>query len=64
MRPISVSWVHTWHLPVGYAADVVEICEDLCTGKGMFVEHFGISMIGVLAAAKAADFFEALVPVG
>ncbi|MBB4261439.1 sigma-B regulation protein RsbQ [Bradyrhizobium sp. CIR3A] len=48
----------------GYAADVIEICNDLDIRQAVFVGHSVSSMIGVLAAADAPDLFEALVLVG
>ena len=48
----------------GYAADVVELVEELELGSVTFVGHSVSSMIGVLAAIERPDLFEALVLVG
>jgi len=48
----------------GYAADVVELCRELGVRRGVFVGHSVSAMIGVLAARKAPELFEALVLVG
>jgi sigma-B regulation protein RsbQ len=48
----------------GYATDVLEICEELELQNLIFVGHSVSAMIGVLAAARAPDRFEALVLVG
>ncbi len=48
----------------GYAADVVEILEELDLGPVVFVGHSVSSMIGVLAAARAPERFAKLVLVG
>jgi sigma-B regulation protein RsbQ len=48
----------------GYADDVIEICESLALEKPIFVGHSVSSMIGVLAANKRPELFEALVLVG
>ena len=48
----------------GYAADVVEICEELDLHEVIFVGHSVSSMIGVLAAARAPERFARLVLVG
>jgi sigma-B regulation protein RsbQ len=48
----------------GYAADVVELCEELGLRDVIFVGHSVSSMIGVLAAAQAPQLFSSLVLVG
>jgi sigma-B regulation protein RsbQ len=48
----------------GYAADVLEICEELDLRDVVFVGHSVSAMIGVLAAARAPDRFGRLVLVG
>jgi sigma-B regulation protein RsbQ len=48
----------------GYAADVLEICEQLDLADVVFVGHSVSAMIGVLAAARAPRRFKALVLVG
>jgi sigma-B regulation protein RsbQ len=48
----------------GYADDVVEIGEALNVQDAIFVGHSVSAMIGILAAAKAADMFSRLVLVG
>jgi sigma-B regulation protein RsbQ len=48
----------------GYAADVLEICEELDLRDAVFVGHSVSSMIGVLAAAERPDRFARLVLVG
>jgi sigma-B regulation protein RsbQ len=48
----------------GYADDVVEIGEALNLQDAIFVGHSVSAMIGILAAAKAADMFSRLVLVG
>jgi sigma-B regulation protein RsbQ len=48
----------------GYADDVVELCRELGVKRGVFVGHSVSAMIGVLAARKAPELFEALVLVG
>ena len=48
----------------GYAADVLEICEELGLEDVIFVGHSVSAMIGVLAAAQAPARFEALVLIG
>jgi sigma-B regulation protein RsbQ len=48
----------------GYADDVIEICTSLALEKPIFVGHSVSSMIGVLAANKRPELFEALVLVG
>ncbi|MEV0718704.1 alpha/beta hydrolase [Asanoa sp. NPDC050611] len=45
----------------GYAADVVEICEELDLRQVVFVGHSVSAMIGVLAANHRPDLFSALV---
>ena len=48
----------------GYADDVIEICRELNLKDTVFVGHSVSSMIGVLAAIKAPELFEALVLIG
>jgi sigma-B regulation protein RsbQ len=48
----------------GYAADVIEIIEELKVGKVNFVAHSVSSMIGALAAIERPDLFESLVMIG
>jgi sigma-B regulation protein RsbQ len=48
----------------GYAADVVEILDELDLGPVVFVGHSVSAMIGVLAAARAPGRFAKLVLVG
>jgi sigma-B regulation protein RsbQ len=49
---------------MGYADDVVEICQELGVQGGVFVGHSVSAMIGILAASKAPERFEKLVLVG
>ncbi len=48
----------------GYAEDVVEIGRALDVTGGVFVGHSVSAMIGVLAARKAPELFDALVLIG
>jgi sigma-B regulation protein RsbQ len=48
----------------GYAADVVEILEELKLGKVTFIGHSVSSMIGALAAIARPELFENLVMIG
>ena len=48
----------------GYAADVVEICEQLELADAVFVGHSVSAMVGVLAAARLPQRFAKLVMVG
>jgi sigma-B regulation protein RsbQ len=48
----------------GYAADVLEICEELQLSDVVFVGHSVSAMIGVLAAKQQPDRFGALVLIG
>ncbi|HEV7346018.1 MAG TPA: alpha/beta hydrolase [Devosia sp.] len=48
----------------GYAADVLEICEELGLEDVTFVGHSVSSMIGAIAARKRPDLFSSLVMVG
>ena len=48
----------------GYAADVIEIIDELKLGKVNFVGHSVSSMIGALAAIKRPELFENLVMIG
>jgi sigma-B regulation protein RsbQ len=48
----------------GYAQDVLDICEALDLHDIVFVGHSVSSMIGVLAALKAASRFKSLIMVG
>src|SRR4051812_4669891 len=48
----------------GYAADVVEICDELSLRDAVFVGHSVSSMVGVIAAKVRPDVIGALVLVG
>lgn len=48
----------------GYAADVVELLDDLALGPVVFVGHSVSSMIAVLASIDRPDLFDRLVLVG
>lgn len=48
----------------GYAQDILEICESLQLKDIVFVGHSVSSMIGVLAAKKAPQYFKKLVFIG
>jgi sigma-B regulation protein RsbQ len=48
----------------GYATDVLEICRDLQLSDVIFVGHSVSAMIGVLAANREPNRFQALVLVG
>jgi sigma-B regulation protein RsbQ len=48
----------------GYADDVVALCRELGVRQGVFVGHSVSAMIGVLAARRAPELFDALVLVG
>ena len=48
----------------GYAADVLEICDELDLTDVVFVGHSVSAMVGVLAAAREPDRFAQLVLVG
>lgn len=48
----------------GYATDIIEIARELQLKEAVFVGHSVSAMIGLLAAAKARDLFEALILVG
>jgi sigma-B regulation protein RsbQ len=48
----------------GYARDLLEICEELRLGDGVFVGHSVSAMIGVLAAIEDPERFDRLVLVG
>lgn len=48
----------------GYAADIVEICEELTLSKVIFIGHSVSSMIGLHAAILAPHLFEKLIMVG
>jgi sigma-B regulation protein RsbQ len=48
----------------GYAADVIEICEELELADVILVGHSVSAMIGVLAAKQRPELFEKLVLVG
>jgi len=48
----------------GYAADVLELCDELNLEDVIFVGHSVSGMIGVLAAAARPELFSALVLVG
>src|SRR3954451_5258597 len=45
----------------GYATDVLEICRDLRLSDVIFVGHSVSAMIGVLAANREPNLFQALV---
>lgn len=48
----------------GYAQDVLDICEELQLNNVIFVGHSVSSMIGLLAAIEAPQYFEKLIMVG
>jgi sigma-B regulation protein RsbQ len=48
----------------GYAADIVELCDDLHVRDGVFVGHSVSAMLGVLAAAGRPELFEELILIG
>jgi sigma-B regulation protein RsbQ len=48
----------------GYADDVVVLAREMGVGGGVFVGHSVSAMIGILAAQRAPELFEALVLVG
>lgn len=48
----------------GYAQDVLEICEELKLKDAIFVGHSVSSMIGILAAIKAPQYFSDLILIG
>jgi sigma-B regulation protein RsbQ len=48
----------------GYATDIIEIARELGLKNAVFVGHSVSAMIGLIAAVKAPDLFEALVLVG
>ncbi|MBB5062477.1 alpha/beta hydrolase [Granulicella mallensis] len=48
----------------GYAADVIEIIDELSLGPVIFVGHSVSSMIGALAAIKRPELFESIVMIG
>jgi sigma-B regulation protein RsbQ len=48
----------------GYAADVIEIIDEMNLGKVVFVGHSVSSMIGALAAIERPDLFENIVMIG
>jgi sigma-B regulation protein RsbQ len=48
----------------GYADDVVALAREAGVSGGVFVGHSVSAMIGVLAAKKAPELFEALVMIG
>jgi sigma-B regulation protein RsbQ len=48
----------------GYAADVIDLLEDLEVGPVIFVGHSVASMIGALAAIERPELFDRLVLVG
>ncbi len=47
----------------GYAADIVEICEELKLEEVIFVGHSVSSMIGILASLQAPHLFKSLIMV-
>jgi sigma-B regulation protein RsbQ len=48
----------------GYAQDVLEICAELKLKDAIFVGHSVSSMIGLLAAVEAPQYFDKLIMVG
>ncbi|HYC28321.1 MAG TPA: alpha/beta hydrolase, partial [Chitinophagaceae bacterium] len=48
----------------GYAKDILEICEELELRDVIFVGHSVSSMVGLLAALEAPQFFSKLVMIG
>ena len=48
----------------GYASDVLEICEELQLKDVVFVGHSVSSMIGLLAAIEAPEYFSQLIMLG
>ena len=48
----------------GYAIDIIEIARELGLENAVFVGHSVSAMIGLIAAVKVPDLFEALVLVG
>lgn len=48
----------------GYADDVIALAREACIVGGVFVGHSVSAMIGLLAAKKAPELFEALVLIG
>jgi sigma-B regulation protein RsbQ len=48
----------------GYAADVIEIADELGLQRAVFVGHSVSAMIGVLAAIRRPDLFDRLVLIG
>lgn len=48
----------------GYAADVVELCQELGLEKVYYIGHSVSSMIGVHASLQAPELFEKLVMIG
>jgi sigma-B regulation protein RsbQ len=48
----------------GYAQDILDICEELKLKNVIFVGHSVSSMVGVLAAIKAPDYFSDLILIG
>jgi sigma-B regulation protein RsbQ len=48
----------------GYAADVIEIIDEMKLGKVTFVGHSVSSMIGALAAIERPELFESIVMIG
>ena len=48
----------------GYAADVLEICQELNLNNAVFVGHSVSAMIGILAAIEQPERFKKLILVG
>jgi sigma-B regulation protein RsbQ len=48
----------------GYAADVVEICDELSLSRVIFAGHSVSAMIGALAVVRQPSLFERLVMIG
>lgn len=48
----------------GYAADIVEICEELKLDEVIFVGHSVSSVIGIMAYLKAPHLFKSLIMIG
>ncbi len=48
----------------GYASDVLDICNDLKLRDAIFVGHSFSSMVGIVAAIRAPEFFSRLILIG
>jgi sigma-B regulation protein RsbQ len=55
---------HKYSSLYGYAADVIELCEQLALRDVIFVGHSVSSMIGAIACIERPDLFDKLVMVG